>query len=219
MPNRIIAIGDIHGCAKALESLIQRVQPAPDDLIIPMGDYVDRGPDSRRVLDLLIDLTTRCHVVPLLGNHEIMMLQDLGSLRMWLECGGMATVDSYNGALETIPQHHLDFLRNCCRYVETEQFMFVHANYDAYLPLGEQPDNLLFWEHVVRRLPEPHQSGKKVIVGHTPQSDGEILDLGHLICIDTYCVGGGWLTGLEVGNGTTWQVDQDGQPRVRAASE
>ncbi|MFV1966686.1 MAG: metallophosphoesterase [Pirellulaceae bacterium] len=215
MPDRIIAIGDIHGCPKALETLIERIQPTSDDLIIPLGDYIDRGDESPRVLDLLIDLMGRCELVPLLGNHEIMLLQaieDLSNLQFWLQCGGMETVDSYGG-LEYIPEDHLAFLYHCCRHVETDQYIFLHANYEADLPLDAQPDSRLFWEHVLDSPPLPHYSGKTVVVGHTPQTTGDILDLGHLICLDTHCVGDGWLTAMDVETRTIWQADKYGALR------
>jgi serine/threonine protein phosphatase 1 len=69
------------------------------------------------------------------------------------------------------------------------------------------------WTHLHLRVPPPHASGKTVIVGHTPQVDGEVLDLGHLICIDTFCCGGGWLTALEVHTREIWQTDRDGRLR------
>ncbi len=59
MAERTVAIGDIHGCSKALAALVEAVDPGPDDTLIPLGDYIDRGPDSRGVLDLLIDLESR----------------------------------------------------------------------------------------------------------------------------------------------------------------
>lgn len=219
MSARIIAIGDIHGCEAALRRLLAEVQPAAGDLIVPLGDFVDRGPDSRGVVELLLDLEHECQLVPLIGNHELMMLRalnDLGSLRFWLECGGMATVDSYGGGMD-IPESHLDFLRRCCRYVETDEFIFLHANYDPDLPLDAQPDQLLFWQHVLDDPPGQHVSGKTVIVGHTPQSSGEIRDLGHLICIDTYCYGTGWLTALDLTNNRVWQANKDGQLRSNGA--
>ena len=101
-------------------------------------------------MDLLLELERRCQLTPVMGNHELMMLRalnDLGSLRFWLECGGMVTVESYGGGME-IPEPHLAFLHRCCRFVETEGCIFLHANYDAELPLEVQPDRLLFWEHV-----------------------------------------------------------------------
>jgi serine/threonine protein phosphatase 1 len=63
-------------------------------------------------------------------------------------------------------------------------------------------------------MPPPHQSGKKAVVGHTPQISGDILDLGHLVCIDTYCYGDGWLTALDVDSGEVFQTNRDGQVRL-----
>ena len=66
---RTIAIGDIHGCSIALAILITAIDPKPDDTIIPLGDFVDRGIDSKGVLDQLIALANRCNLIPILGNH------------------------------------------------------------------------------------------------------------------------------------------------------
>ena len=88
-----LAIGDIHGCSAALDALIGALAPAPDDVIITLGDYINRGPDSRRVLDRLIDLGRRCRLLPLLGNHEEMPFEALaGSYRLdyFLGIGGDA---------------------------------------------------------------------------------------------------------------------------------
>jgi serine/threonine protein phosphatase 1 len=71
---REIAVGDSHGCSKALHALIEAIQPSPEDTIITLGDYIDWGPDSRGVLDQLIALGQRCTLVPLRGNHEEMLL-------------------------------------------------------------------------------------------------------------------------------------------------
>ena len=65
---RIIAIGDIHGCARALEGLLEMIEPTPRDLIVTLGDYVDRGPQSRQVIERLIQLQEECQLIPLLGN-------------------------------------------------------------------------------------------------------------------------------------------------------
>src|SRR4051794_40341473 len=88
MPDRLFAIGDIHGCSIALKTLLDAIDPRPDDAIVTLGDYVDWGPDSRSVIQQLIDLSGRCHLVPLFGNHEEMLLQALESdsaLRAWLD--------------------------------------------------------------------------------------------------------------------------------------
>ena len=71
---RIIAIGDVHGCSAALAALVQAIAPTPLDTLVFLGDYIDRGPDSRGVLEQVIALAERCIVVPLLGNHEEMLL-------------------------------------------------------------------------------------------------------------------------------------------------
>ena len=91
--------------------------------------------------------------------------------------------------------------------------LFVHANYHPDLPLAETPEMLLYWEHI-NRMPGPHRSGKTVIVGHTPQPSGQILNLDFLLCIDTYCFGGGWLTALDVFTGETWQANELGELRT-----
>ncbi|MDA1053765.1 MAG: metallophosphoesterase family protein [Planctomycetota bacterium] len=216
MPRRTIAIGDIHGCAKALAALIEVIKPTEDDVIVPLGDYVDRGPESREVVDLLIDLVDRCQLVPLLGNHESMMLDsiELPEYRgHWCRVGGRETLESYGCSLEELPFDHLVFLRGLKRYYETDSHLFVHANYDASLPLEQQSDRHLLWEHVIYTLPGRHCSGKTAIVGHTPQGSGEILDMGYLVCIDTYCFGGGWLTALDVESGKVWQANRDGELR------
>src|SRR5690349_16453875 len=116
MPARTIAIGDIHGCARALRAIVESIQPAADDTVVLLGDYVDRGPDSRGVLDLVLELEGRCRLVPLLGNHELMLLDALQNPHVigpWLECGGDATVRSYDGQLSNVPAEHLAFIRHC----------------------------------------------------------------------------------------------------------
>ena len=88
---RIIAIGDVHGCSAALAALVRAIDPAGLDTLVFLGDYIDRGPDSRGVLEQVIALAQRCTVVPLLGNHEEMLLAALegqSELRYWLKFGG-----------------------------------------------------------------------------------------------------------------------------------
>lgn len=213
---RTIAIGDIHGCAEALVAIIGAISPQPDDLIVPLGDYVDRGPDSRRVLDVLIELQARCRLKPLLGNHEWLMLQSLrdgGQTSFWMQCGGRQTLESYGGRLDDVPQEHIDFLGLLRRFYQTPGHIFVHANYEPDVDLESLEDLPLLWQHLSLIVPPPHKSGKTVVVGHTPQRTGQILDLGHIICIDTYCVGGGWLTAFDVDSGQTWQANCQGKMR------
>ena len=213
----IIAFGDIHGCSVALTTLIEAIQPTPQDTLVFLGDYIDRGPDSRGVIEQVIRLGERCQVVPLLGNHEEMLLGGLegkDNLRFWLKLGGKETLDSYGAGddVKKIPQHHIQFIKGCHNYYETVSHIFVHAFYDPDRPLHEQSWDGLRWASLPPD-PKRHCSGKVAIVGHTAQKSGEILDLGCVKCIDTFCHGGGWLTALEVETGQVWQANQEGRLR------
>jgi serine/threonine protein phosphatase 1 len=224
MPERTVVISDIHGCLAALDALLKAIEPRPQDTIVTLGDYVDRGPDSRGVIDRLIELAGRCKLVPLLGNHDLMMLL-VGNGRVelagdWLIFGGDTTLTSYGGRVpltvplaSLVPPEHFEFLRNCRMYHITARHIFVHANYVENAALERQHEDVLLWESLKRRTPGPHYSGKTVIVGHTAQRNGEILDLGYLKCIDTCCYGDGYLTALDVDKGKTWQADKKGKMR------
>ncbi|QDV35619.1 metallophosphoesterase [Tautonia plasticadhaerens] len=217
---RTIAIGDIHGCSLALDALIEAIRPAPEDTIVTLGDTINRGPDSRGFIERLIDLSRRCRLVPLLGNHDQMLLDvHAGKYPIFwlLDMGGTATLDSYGPGreLSLIPEGHIEFLEGCLDFYETDRLIFVHANYFPDIPMAEQHVGMLRWESLRDMTPGPHESGKVVIAGHTSQKGGEVLDLGHLKCIDTFCYGGGWLTALEVGTGEVWQADRGGGLRRR----
>lgn len=212
--SRIIAIGDIHGCITAMNALLDRIAPRSDDLFITLGDYVDRGPDSKAVIERAIQLSKQATLIPLIGNHEVMMLgamDDSLERDFWLACGGDATVSSYGGSLDDVPEGHVAFLKSCRRYYETETHFFVHANYQFDLPLDEQPESIALWEHITHAVPPPHQNGKIAVVGHTPQVDGSIRDVGHLVLMDTYCFGGLYLSAVDFSNGIVWQADEDGK--------
>ncbi len=217
MNPRTIAIGDIHGCSAALDALLEAIRPTPEDTIVTLGDYVNRGPDSRGVIDRLIELTRRCRLIPILGNHDQMLLEARSGLHptTWIGMGGIATLDSYGPGrdIRLIPETHFQFLESCRDFYETDTHIFVHANYFPDLAMNEQPVMMLRWESLREVTPGPHNSGNTVIVGHTPQKNGEILDLGHLKCIDTYCYGGGWLTALDVQTNEVWQADRKGNMR------
>ena len=175
MSDRIIAIGDIHGYRTALRALLDAIAPQPGDTIVTLGDYVDRGPDSRGVIDELIALSAQCRLVPLLGNHDEMLL-DVCTFKpelmdKWLAFGGDATIASYGGQLpEGMPPAHLCFLRDCGNFFESAGHFFVHGNYWPHLPLASQPPEMLRWESLKTRLPGPHCSGKKAVIGHSAQT-------------------------------------------------
>jgi serine/threonine protein phosphatase 1 len=206
---RTIAIADIHGCFDALASILRAIDPKHDDTIICLGDFVDRGADSKGVLGMLIKLTGDCRLVPILGNHDEMMLnarESKAAFREWMEFGGITTLDSYeaSGLINIVPDEHFIFLKSCLSCFETDTHFFVHANYDPLLPLDQQDARTLRWLSLQDCVPRPHVSGKIAVVGHTPQS--EVLNLGHLICLDTDCGFGGPLTAMEMESREVWQA-------------
>jgi serine/threonine protein phosphatase 1 len=218
---RVLAIGDIHGCSRALATLLDLVKPGPTDEIITLGDYVDRGPDSHAVIEQLLTLYRTRGLIALRGNHDQMMLHARDSeawMADWLECGGRETLASYSSVngktgLAAVPSTHWDFLENACiDWYETEDHFFVHANVHPHLPLVDQPTFRLHWERLDN--PRPHQSGKVMVCGHTNQQSGKPLNLGHTICLDTGAYDDhGWLTCLDVTSGRIWQANQQGRQR------
>lgn len=212
---RLIAIGDVHGCAHALETLVDAIAPTPSDRLVFLGDLIDQGRDSAAVLDKLIDLQSRCQVVLIQGNHEEMMFtarESEKALRYWEECGGVYTLNSYRfgATLSAVPQHHWDLLAQGLPYYETDSFILTHAHYLPNVAMAEQPTYQLRWALLEPELMVPHQSGKTVVVGHTEQKEGEILDLGFVMCIDTACWRYGWLTAIDLNSRTVWQASRWG---------
>ncbi len=218
---RWLAIGDIHGHLTALEALLAAVAPRPEDRLVTLGDYVDRGPNVRGVVDLLLEWEARGQLIPLIGNHELIMLDALVyDFEFWMEVGGRETLASYAavegepGKLEDVPARHWEFFeQRCRRWHETEDTIFVHAGVDAELDLPDQDEFDLCWKKFVPSLVHEHRSGKRVICGHTAQKSGEPLNLGHHVCIDTWVYGGGWLTCLDVASGHIWQANAAGEVR------
>ena len=220
---RILAIGDIHGCLVALDTLLERVAPREEDTLVFLGDYIDRGPDSRGVIERLIELSQRENFVALRGNHDLWMWrahQDSGLFsrkswfRSWLGAGvgGKETLESYGAQnLDAIPDSHWEFLKNLRDYYENDEFIFAHASIEAHLPLEAMSENALLWQRFTDA--GPHFSGKTLICGHTSQENGLPVDLGHAIGIDTNAYGGGWLSCLEPKTLTLWQANQVGETR------
>lgn len=224
---RTLAIGDIHGCTRALDTLLAAVKPQADDLIVTLGDYVDRGPDSRGAVDRLLNLSRTHRLVALRGNHDWMM----GEARTdpvvygdWLGFGGRETLASYapedsEGTLDDVPVEHWHFLDDTLvDWYETETHFFVHALAHSKLSLPDQPQAFLHW-HKLHPSHPPHDSGRIMICGHTAQRSGVPLNLGHAICLDTWVYGPGWLTCLEIETGTVWQANQAGRMRKSTLEE
>lgn len=228
--DRILAIGDIHGELSLFESLLEKVAYHPEkDQLILIGDYIDRGPDSRGVLEKVMALHDQGAIV-LRGNHEEMMLNAIdngdGSLEHWLRNGASGTISSYmdgmgdladmdggqlGHALQTIQEteifdKHVRFIRTLDYTFQTPEYIFVHAGLDPELSLSETDKHTLVW------IREPfftdYRGEKTVIFGHTPTSylhgDDQCHDVyfgdNRIIGIDGGAVFGGQLNCLELPN-------------------
>jgi len=221
---RTLAIGDIHGCLRAFDALLEQIDLQSDDLVVTLGDYIDRGPDSKGVLDRLVELQSLGQLVPLLGNHDLMLLaecEDEDHFEDWLACGGQQTLESYqvdqdwDSFDKSFPLPHWRFLHDdCLPYYEIDEHFFVHANVYPDMALEEQPDYMLYWETLEAAKWRPHESGKVMICGHSVQRSGRPLVLDHAICIDTGVYGDGWLTCLDVELEVYWQANQRGETRM-----
>lgn len=190
----LIAIGDIHGCAASLEALLEAIDPAENDHLLFIGDYIDRGPDSRGVIDQLIALDKTHECTFLRGNHEALMLNylDLGAFNLWRINGGITTMQSYisdDGSAVEIPEEHEQFVRDTKLYYETNDYFFVHAGLKADLTIQENLDQfgeeVFLWERGHLEA-SSFAWEKPVVCGHTPHADP--IDREKLLMIDTGCV-------------------------------
>lgn len=210
---RTIAIGDVHGCANALRDVLTQIQPRAEDTIIFLGDYIDRGPDTKSVIDQIKQLQDVCSVITLRGNHEEMVLAALNDFQeesFWKRNGGDKVLGAYGvTTVFQLPKDFVEFVRSTTWYYETDKYFFCHGYYEPDRPLFQTHWNEVCWIHVRQGSTRSHCSGKIAIVGHTPQRDRRILDLTHLKCIDTgSCFSGGCLTALDVETGQIWQADE-----------
>jgi serine/threonine protein phosphatase 1 len=203
----IYAIGDIHGHLDSLERLMEKIQPDLEkDQLVFMGDYIDRGPNSKGVVDYILRLRNaapRQNVVCLKGNHEAMFLNFLKGedMELFLLNGGLSTIKEYWGRnwdqLEklVLPPDHEAFFRELPLYYETPDYIFVHGGLKPGVPLEEQDEEDLLWirGEFITALDD---FGRKVVFGHTPFR--QPLVLPNKIGIDTGAVYGNVLTCLKL---------------------
>ena len=188
----LIAIGDIHGCARTLDALLECLAPTRDDLLVFIGDYIDRGPDARGVIERLLRLREEISCVFLRGNHEALMLNylDRGEADLWFINGGLTTLNSYRNDGIRIPEEHEAFIRETLLYYDTPEFFFVHGGLKPDLTIAENlrrfaHTDLFLWER--EHLNAPRFAWEKpVVCGHTPVP--EPINREKLIAIDTGCV-------------------------------
>jgi serine/threonine protein phosphatase 1 len=201
--NRTCIIGDIHGCYKALTDLLADVEKLTDTFVF-LGDYIDRGPDSKKVVDLILRLQRdRPRVITLLGNHEYMLLNYLAGQEssIFLQAGGMETLASYgitpdmqsSDIHSLIPGDHLSFFKNLPLLWEDQYAIYVHAGLQPGIHLSQQRSDWCLWirDEFIR---SSYNFGKPVIFGHTIFKKPLIQK--NKIGIDTGAVYGRKLTAL-----------------------
>lgn len=217
---RKIAISDIHGCNDTFQRLLEKLALTASDTLYLLGDYIDRGPDSKGVIDTIFllqqqGLTVQC----LRGNHEQMMLDAVDGgddelMDLWLDNGGIATLESFvvNGK-PNVADEYFTFLENLDLYVEVDEFILVHAGLNFNMPLPFADEDAMLWIRDWYEDLNRSWLGDRIIVhGHTPMPKEEIqtqfknLDKLPILDIDGGCVhkgkrrGVGYLVAFDMTN-------------------
>lgn len=222
-PKRTFVIGDVHGCLKAFNELLERFEREYDmalsrDRLILLGDYIDRGPDSAGVIARLVQLIAdfgETQVVALLGNHEHMALEYFAgeNQERWMRNGAAQTLESFSQNTGSQAQF-LSLAKTLRPYFEDEHYLYVHGGIQPGIPLEAQSLRDLIW---IREAfyQSPSAYHKPVIFGHTPVSSlngGSVPSLIHgNIALDTGCVYKGYLSGLIIEADGSWQFIQTTQ--------
>ncbi|HLE18942.1 MAG TPA: metallophosphoesterase family protein [Syntrophales bacterium] len=206
---KLFVIGDIHGCLLKLKNLMAGIEVDDrQDSIIFLGDYIDRGPESREVVEFIIDFKkSRGNVFCLMGNHEEVFIDYLKhgiNKETFFINGGFSTLVSYNfpDVIEDLPESHLAFFASLIPYYETDRYVFVHAGLRPGIPLDQQEQEDLLW---IRGefIGSCYDFGKTVVFGHTHflRPLIEVNKIG----IDTGAVYGGKLTCMELPGNRIYQ--------------
>ena len=213
---RTFVVGDLHGCVDEISALLDAIEPTADDAICFLGDYVDRGPSPKGVIDrmlLLCEEGPRCTFLK--GNHEDMFLAYLGYPghhgEAFLWNGGDVTLDSYgidvavrDDAAKHLPPRHLEFLLNLRPWALFDDFLCVHAGLRPTRPWDKQDEEDLLWireDFITAQHPYPFT----VLYGHTPQRQIRV-DLPYKIGLDTGLVYGNLLSCLELSRKELFQI-------------
>ncbi|MBU2497722.1 MAG: metallophosphoesterase [Proteobacteria bacterium] len=202
--NRTFIVGDVHGCLEMLKRLMDKIDWRPDeDRLIFLGDYIDRGDDSKGVIDYILEISSSSSLVEcLMGNHERILLDFLSGrdFATFFLNGGAKTLDSYRlyqlvQKDPLIPENHITFLRSLRLWIELEDYYVVHAGFRPGVELGRQSTEDLLWIRDAFIFSD-YDFGRKVIFGHTPFSQPLIME--NKIGLDTGAVYGNRLTCLEL---------------------
>jgi serine/threonine protein phosphatase 1 len=181
-------ISDIHGCAKTLSALLDKLALTSADTLYVLGDMIDRGPDSKGVLDILMFLS---NAVCIKGNHEAMLIDAYAkpaqALDLWLMSGGRATLESFGGK---VPKEYLNFLRGLPPIVELPDFYLCHADISSTGDPMETPESVLLWGGRTSKVDLELTGGRRVVSGHdrTPLEKIRSRLTSNKIMIDGGCV-------------------------------
>ena len=215
MRKRLFAIGDIHGCYESLRELIDhKIEIRKSDKLVFLGDYIDRGNQSREVIDYIIELQKKeFDIITLIGNHESMLLDALGNdifLPEWLQNGGFATLRSFRiNSLKQLDQLYIDFFKELQFYYLIDNFLFVHAGFNDKISNPFEDKYQMIWSRR-EKYTNPVLKDKIIIHGHTPVPEliclQDIQNKNQVINIDTGCVyadveGYGRLSAFEIYSG------------------
>lgn len=188
MSHRFV-ITDIHGCAATFKTLLDQLDLQHDDTLYLLGDYIDRGPNSKGVLDIIMQLSASgFNVQALMGNHESMLLKSLSCFEAkcrWLTNGGNFTLKSFNVKQPgDIPQEYLDFIAALQKVIVIDDYVLAHAglHFGVPDPVKDTPDFFLFWERDNKVVPELI-GGRTLVVGHTRKDLHQIRQ-----SLETYCI-------------------------------
>lgn len=212
MNNRLFAIGDIHGCFDSLKELIEgKIQLTLNDRLVLLGDYVDRGPKSKEVVDYIVELQAKgFDVVALSGNHEQMLLdawQEEEFVNLWMMNGGAETLKSFGVMTAAkLESSYIDFFKSLKLYVEIENYIFVHAGFNDESEHPFEDTYHMIWK-CRQKYVNPCLRDKTIVHGHctipAATCDERISNNDPVINLDTGCVyadykGYGRLTALEL---------------------
>lgn len=204
---RIFAVGDIHGNYEKLVSLLAELPwNRTEETLVFLGDYIDRGKNSKDVVEYLINLRKEAKCIFLLGNHEKLLLDYYASgsdydLKLWRSFGGWQTIENYTkgsgvwGRPSFLPASHLAFFRRLQPYYETRDYIFVHAGLRDGLHPSMQPLDDLVWTRK-SFVETNHSFGKTIVFGHTPMRSPYVS--AGKIGIDTGAGYGNVLTAVEL---------------------
>lgn len=193
MMNRTIAIGDIHGCARTFWRLINRLDLEKTDLLVLLGDYIDRGPDSKGVINFILALKEHGYrVICLRGNHEELMFQSeqgFYPFNHWVGSGGDSTLESFgvDGYSELHPAYRQFFEETRLWHVEGKA-VFAHAGLHFESSNLFDDDDMLLWRRDFAD-DQPCLGERRFIHGHTPIPLQAVLaQTGNCINLDAGCV-------------------------------